>query len=244
MRDDGSGTRRGRSHEETMRLLPWYVNGSLPAAERAAFEAHLAVCLRCRAEVAREAGLAAALREAGETAPSPHPAQLARLVARLDEPEAVEPRRPARDAADFLRSLAAGTPHPVRWALAAQLLLVVLLAAALDWRPEPATAPGADVPPASFQTLSDPPAAAASPAGLRLRVVFAEETSERDLRALLHAVGARVVDGPSPLGVYTLEVPSGPAADPLEVVLQHLGSHPHVRFAAPAAGSAPGSEDP
>jgi anti-sigma factor RsiW len=223
-------------HDETERLLPWYANGTLAPGERAEVEAHLAGCPLCRDELAREQGLAAALRAAGEVAPSPHPAQLARLLARLDEPApalAPPPRRlPAR-----LRAVFAGTPRPVRWAMAAQLALLALLLASREWRPAPPAPAVNGAPAAVYHTLSDPAAPAAAARGPRLRVMFAEETSERELRALLRTVGGRIVDGPSPLGVYTVEVPAGPAADPVEAVLQHLRSNPRVRFAGLAAGS-------
>ena len=231
-----------RAHEELELLLPWYVNGTLEAAERAALDDHLAGCPRCRAELAREEGLAAALRAAEDVAPAPHPAQLARLLGRLDgEPRAERP--PRRRPAAHLAALWAGTPRPVRWAVAAQTLLVLALAAATGWRAGGAV----ETPAAEFRTLSDtapeapadtaPEAPAAAPAGAaRLRVLFAEETSARAVRAILERVGGRIVDGPSPLGVYTVEVPAGPAADPLEVVLDHLRAQPEVRFAGEAAG--------
>ena len=225
-----------RGHEELELLLPWYVNGTLEAAERAALDDHLAGCARCRAELAREEGLAAALRAAEDVAPAPHPAQLARLLGRLDgEPRAERLPR--------LAALWAGTPRPVRWAVAAQALLVLALAAATGWRAggvDPARETAAvETPAAEFRTLADttPETPAAAPAGAtRLRVLFAEETSARAVRGILERVGGRIVDGPSPLGVYTVEVPAGPAADPLEVVLDHLRAQPEVRFAGEAAG--------
>ncbi len=225
-----------RGHEELELLLPWYVNGTLEAAERAALDDHLAGCARCRAELAREEGLAATLRATEDVAPAPHPAQLARLMGRLDgEPRAERLPR--------LAALWAGTPRPVRWAVAAQALLVLALAAVTGWRAggaDPARETAAvQTPAAEFRTLSDtaPEAPAAAPAGaVRLRVLFAEETSARAVRAILLCVGGRIVDGPSPLGVYTVEVPAGPAADPLEVVLDHLRAQPEVRFAGEAAG--------
>jgi hypothetical protein len=226
-----------RKHEEMEQLLPWLANGTLAEGEREELERHLAACPVCGGELAREQALAGALRAAGEIAPSPHPAQLARLLARLDQPAAEPAPARRREFTPRLRRLAAGTPVPVRWALAAQLAVVVLLLATGDWRPEPPAAPeAAGQAAATFHTLSDPVSPTPS-SGLRLRVVVAEETTEHELRALLHTIGGRLVDGPSPLGVYTLEVPSGPAADPPEVVLQHLTAHPRVRFAAPAAGS-------
>ncbi|HVF60572.1 MAG TPA: zf-HC2 domain-containing protein [Thermoanaerobaculia bacterium] len=231
-----------RGHEELELLLPWYVNGTLEAAERAALDDHLAGCPRCRAELAREEGLAAALRAAEDVAPAPHPAQLARLLSRLDgEPRAERP--PRRRPAAHLAALWAGTPRPVRWAVAAQTLLVLALAAATGWRAggaDPARETAAvETGGAEFRTLADTASEtpAAAPAGAaRLRVLFAEETSARAVRAILERVGGRIVDGPSPLGVYTVEVPAGPAADPLEVVLDHLRAQPEVRFAGEAAG--------
>lgn len=229
-----------RGHEELELLLPWYVNGTLEAAERTALEDHLAGCPRCRGELAREEGLAATLRAAEDVAPAPHPAQLARLLSRLDgEPRAERPprRRPAR-----LSALWAGTPRPVRWAVAAQALLVLALAAVTGWRAEAwgadsvREAAAAENDAAEFRTLADEAPAAAPAGAARLRVLFAEETSVGAVRAILERVGGRIVDGPSPLGVYTVEVPAGPAADPLEVVLDHLRAQPEVRFAGEAAG--------
>ncbi|HEX5759875.1 MAG TPA: hypothetical protein VF121_11820, partial [Thermoanaerobaculia bacterium] len=102
------------------------------------------------------------------------------------------------------------------------------------WSAAGESAPAA--PAAEFRTLA---AAAPAPGAARLRVLFAEETSERALRAVLQRVGGRIVDGPSPLGVYTVALPTGPAADPLEVVVAHLRAQPEVRFAGPAAGGGP-----
>ncbi|HEX9671614.1 MAG TPA: zf-HC2 domain-containing protein [Thermoanaerobaculia bacterium] len=230
-----------RGHEELELLLPWYVNGTLEAAERTALEDHLAGCPRCRGELAREEGLAATLRAAEDVAPAPHPAQLARLLGRLDgEPRAERP--PRRRPAARLAALWAGTPRPVRWAVAAQALLVLVLAAVTGWRAEVwgadsvREAAAVENGGAEFRTLADEAPAAAPAGAARLRVLFAEETSAGAVRAILQRVGGRIVDGPSPLGVYTVEVPAGPAADPLEVVLDHLRAQPEVRFAGEAAG--------
>jgi anti-sigma factor RsiW len=231
MSDYGTGARRGR-HEEFERLLPWYVNGTLPDGERERVDQHLRECAGCRAEVEHDRGLAAAMRAAGEIAPAPHPAQLLRLLDRLERP-APAPARPRRRL-PRLPALLASTPAPVRWVLAAQLVLAVGLFAARDWRPEPAAGPQA---PATFQTLSDPVPAAAPAAAVRLRVLFTDDTPERELRRLVQEVGGHLVDGPTPLGVYTIEVPTGPASEPPEVVLEHLRSHPRVSFATFAAGS-------
>src|SRR5260370_36349639 len=75
-------------HENVWLLLPWYVNGTLQAAERRLVDDHLAACPSCLEELARSKALAAALRTRQESAPSPHPIQLARLIERIEASEA------------------------------------------------------------------------------------------------------------------------------------------------------------
>lgn len=217
-----------RSHQRVWELLPWYANGTLEPGERRTVEEHAARCERCRQELEECRQLGAALsplQDAGETAPTPHPARLARLMARVDQIEetgrASFPRR--------LRSLFAATPAPARRLLAAQLALIVLLAGAWAWKAVPA-APDA---PAEYRTLSDPapPAPAAS---LRVRVVFAEDATEQQIREVLLGVGGQLAGGPSPLGAYTVEIPSG--RDPVPIILSFLRSRPEVRFAEPLGG--------
>ena len=42
---------RGSPHEQAQQLLPWYINGTLEADERAMVEAHLSDCADCRADM-------------------------------------------------------------------------------------------------------------------------------------------------------------------------------------------------
>lgn len=208
MRPDGS--RRDRLHQRVAELIPWYVNGSLAPGERDLVAGHAAECAACGGELERERRLAAACRELEPPAPALHPAQVERLLSRLP---------PSRWA---------DVPRWARRLLAAQAAAVVLLAvgAAALWRQPP---------PAAFRTLSATGAAATAPAGVRLRLVFAETATEADMRRLLGALRGEVVGGPSPLGVYTVRLPAD--GEPLAVVLAHLRAQPQVRFAEPMAGS-------
>jgi anti-sigma factor RsiW len=79
---------REHLHQRVEQLLPWYANGTLAEAERRTVEEHLAGCPACRAELAGCRDLARAIDELGEVAPSPHPIQLSRLLARIDALEA------------------------------------------------------------------------------------------------------------------------------------------------------------
>lgn len=205
-----------RLHQRIWELLPWYANGTLPETEHRTVEEHAEQCQRCREELAACRRLGEAVRTSAAEPPVPHPARFALLKARLDQAE--ESR---------VRSLLDATPKAVRWLLAAQLAALLILAAGWMWR----TPPPPPAAPAEYQTLSDPVAASAGP---RVRVVFAEEATERQIRNLLLPIGGQLADGPSPLGVYTVELPEG--RDPLPVVLKHLRSRPEVSFAEPVAG--------
>lgn len=187
-------------------------------------------------------------------------AEAVALEESTDAPEAAAARRrsgrralgagpgPAVDAAHAgWRALASATPRPVRRLLAAQAAaLVVLLAGgvmlggALLGGDRPGGAPAAA--PGEFRTLSDP-APAIAPAGAgRVRVVFAEDAAASAVRDLLLAAGARVVDGPSPFGVYTV-APAAAGETGVGDLLARLREDPVVVFAEPALAAPPRPEE-
>jgi hypothetical protein len=222
-----------RSHQRTSELLPWYVNGSLAQPERERVEAHLAVCRRCQDEVRACRRTAAEVAGAGEVAPSPHPIQFQRVLARIEESEREERRHDGgwRILAPF-RSRVQATPRPLRGALVAQAAVIFLLVGFLAWdalRPVP---PAAGTSPAVYRTLSDP--APAPVPTVRLRVMFSPKATEREIRGLLLGIRGEITAGPSPLGLYTVEVPA--AGDPAAGVLARLRSEPQVTFAEPVSG--------
>lgn len=214
-----------RLHQRVWELLPWYANDTLEEGERRLVEEHTARCERCREETERCRQIGEAMLRSNETMPAPHPAQLARLMSRLDEAERSSPGQ-------RWKNLLVATPKAVRWTLAAQLAAVLLLTAGLIQSRE-ASVP-ASAPPAEYRTLSEPVESPAAAPVTRLRVVFAEEAAERQIRAVLLGVGGQIAGGPSPLGAYRVELPAG--RDPLPVVLAYLRGRPEVRFAEPIAG--------
>jgi len=220
-----------RIHRRIWELLPWYVNGTVSGADRERIEDHLTGCRRCRdeAEICRRTAMA--VKGLGDVAPSPHPVQLQRVLARIDrmeneagaaaeDGEREEPRGPS------VRRF--GMPRRAFQMLVAQAALIVLLAGVLVWR-ELRT----PLPPL-YQTLSD---SAPAPAGrmIHLRMMFSPKATEKEIRDLLLAVHGEITAGPSPIGAYTVEVT---AAYPVSVVLTRLRSDSLVTFAQPAAGSA------
>jgi anti-sigma-K factor RskA len=176
---------RGSPHEQAQMLLPWYVNGTLDAQEKADVEAHLAACAECRTDVEAERMLAAEL----ESMPLETAHGWEALARRLDvvapEPEP-EPARPIA----FLR-------RPVRlgWAIAAQALAAALVFAVMTAVPGAPSAP-------IYHALGS--RSAAAPANIV--VLFDPQTSEQAMRAALIEADARLVDGPTATGAYMAHV--------------------------------------
>ncbi len=207
---------------EIAERLPWFANGSLASAERRVIELHLDGCAACGAELERCEAERTALRSEPRAAPSPHPAQLGRLFERIDAgaTDAIEPDRDEASAPPWAGSaLLRRTPRPVRWILAAQLVTVLGLGLVVAQRE---TAPAAP-----FRTLST---AAVAPAAAALRVVFAAEATEAEMRAILLAAGVEIVSGPTPVGAYSIALRAGVER---AVALAALRSDPRVRFAEP-----------
>ncbi len=226
MRSGAERAERGnRLHRRVWDLLPWYANGTLEDGERRTVESHLAACSRCREELSACRGLGELLQQVPEIAPAPHPAHLARILEKIGDHERAAWQSPL----ESLRNLLTATPRPVRWALAAQLVLVLGLGLGLSLHRQPRQSPTA---PAAYRTLSDGPATTVPSS--RLRLVFAPGTTEQEIRDLLLGIRGQIVSGPSSLGVYTVEVPTGP--DPLDDVLTHVRKHRQVSLAEPVVG--------
>jgi anti-sigma factor RsiW len=213
---------RDRQHELVFESLPFYANGTLNRQETARVETHLEGCLSCRTELARWRDVAAAARSGPGWSPSS--ADWAAMEARIDRADG-----PVRDAGhgwwETVRSWFAISPPPMRWALATQAALVLVLGGALLLRPA-----GTKV----YETLSTPERAV--PSGrARLHVVFAEDATERDIRTALQEWKAVIVGGPSATGIYTVELPFATSERALvEEAAGKAKANAKIRFAAPA----------
>ena len=219
-------------HDAVWELLPWFVNGTLSASERLHIDQCLASCTACREELAQCRAVQGAVT--AEPAPvwTPSPASFATLMTRLGPttPASTPVRSRAEASQPFLARLAAWwghTPSVMQWALVAQVVVLVGLSALYASERRPA--------PQFYETLSSVPAPSPT-LPFRMRVVFAEDLTEKDLRALLTKVGGRIVDGPSPIGVYAIEVGfRGEAGQDPQSVVAAMRAHPSVRLVEPAS---------
>src|SRR5262249_38368757 len=122
-------------------------------------------------------------------------------------------RLPLGGLTDLLR----GTPGPMRWTVGVQAALVVLLLALATW-------PGALGPPPRYRTLAEREQPRSGQA--LLRVVFAEDATEGDIRMPLDKVQGTIVDGPSAMGTYTIALAArGPDAVAAAVTVLRADSH-------------------
>ncbi len=192
-------------HRLAFELLPWFVNETLDHAERAQVEQHLQECAACRRELDW-------LRELSSVYPQSELAidgelAFARLAPRL------EPQNARRRQWSWFYRLFRANPGWLKFAVAVQLGVIVALGWALAVHEAPA-----------YRPLGATPTRAAG----SIIVVFDPTAHESDVRRILRAAGARVVDGPTAANGYVLDV-----AGTADVALARLRTEPAVMLAEP-----------
>ena len=209
--------------ETILAAIPWYPDG-LSREECGAVEAHAADCRACRAELAfllgedEPAAIELADAEAVYT-------RVLERIARPDESE-VEGGGRAR----LARTFSQRAVQPV--SIAAGLMVALLsgmLTTGVIWTVR--VAPTYEV----YETASAAPVAApvATPDGVALEVVFRPDATAQEVVTSLRAVGASVVSGPTPRGVYRVRLAPGVTAEP---ALDELRGSGVAIFAEPSRG--------
>lgn len=179
-------------------LIPEYLNGTLDAGRRSELDAALRESPPLQAELDFWREVEArerALSAPGAGAEAELEFGLRRL---LRDVRAEAPARVPRDRTPWWRSLA----------IAASL--IVMLQSALLLR-------GVGGPEPGYRMLSG------VEAGATLQVIFAEDATAGQIRALLERQQLEVVGGPSALGVWRLALPQGQDPAPVIEMLQSQG---------------------
>lgn len=197
-------------HQEAWALLPWHANGTLRAEAATRLERHLRACLVCRRESELLKALASHVML--PRADSECEAALARLNARI----AHRVRR----------------PRQLPWAAAAMLTMSTML---LAWSAENAETSTEWLRNAGF-SMSPPRIEEVTrrPLGPQVNLVFYDDITERELRSLVLAIDAEVVEGPTPDGVYTLAFARQMSPGEVMEALRRLRHSRRVLFAEPA----------
>jgi hypothetical protein len=203
---------RALTHEQAWELIPWIANERIGGDEREAALAHLSECASCRDELDAQQRLRTLMRQPRNIDYSPGPS-LQKLLWRLDE---------VGDARNVMPPARAQRARPAhrwpRWMALAQAAAIAALAVALMFQVLGRSAP-------AYRTVTEP-----RPGNAALRIVFAPDTTVRDMQRLLSAAGTLIVDGPSPAGVYSLALPPGAGTEAAERAAEDLRSAPQVLF--------------
>lgn len=179
------------THQAVQELLPWYVTGTLEGNELQMVQDHLQTCSQCRSDIEWQHKLHAALPDDMDTSAS------------LDVEHALQRLRPQLETSprSFVRAglrkwrqaLSNGNGSWMRWALAAQFVVIAALAVLV-------ALPSGTAP--AYRVLGSPGNISAN-----LVVTLTPGASEEDIRHALQAAGARIVDGPTATDAYLLNVP-------------------------------------
>lgn len=215
-------------HARAELIIPWLVNGSLPADAEPALREHIATCPECREDYEEQLRVREAMRVEGPLVFAAE-SSYQKLLARLQKPEA---DWETSEEAPELDSMAATypirqIPPAVRWLAAAVILQAFALGVgAWMWHSSRAAS---DSP---YVTLTS--ASPSYDSGPRVRVLFRTDLSIGALQTVLQQSGAHIIDGPADGDVYTLGFASPPGSEAaLEKRIAALRANPAVLFAEP-----------
>lgn len=184
-------------------LLPWYLNHTLEKGEEETVHNHLLSCPICQQElevIEREREI---YRSLAEEIPVPHTFPL--LMEKIEKQErgGIWQRITALIPGD--------QPALATTLIVTQFVVITALVGLLATNPWGA---GEKI----YQTLSGPTAVTGE--GPRLLILFQDGVPEKTMREVILEIGGTIVRGPTPLGIYTVELRS--EVKPEE--LQHLVS--------------------
>ena len=213
---------------EAARLLPWFVTESLSAADTERVTRHLENCRTCRADLAHERTLRAALKADGPVEYAPQ-AGLAKTLARIDELTREAPSPLGEVATDRQIAPLRRRFTATQWLAAAAIVQAVGLGVLGG---SVLTRPAGERVGARYETLSS---LAPVANGARIRVVFTRSMTIVELTVLLGTHGLLILAGPSDAGVFTLGATDATFdRGRLDALLAGLRADPHVLFAEPA----------
>lgn len=198
----------GDMHEQTLKLLPWYLNGTLDDGEAAMVEAHLVECAACD----HEADAERALRNGVTSLASDVDHGWSAMRQKLEAAEAPAARP------SFLRQKGG-----LGWAMAGAMAASLVAVAVVSLQPAKPTD--------AYRVLGTAPGPAAPVANAV--VLFAPDVPASKMRNALAGANARITDGPLASGGYALRIPASERVKRLA----HLRTVPGVVIAEPMDAS-------
>jgi hypothetical protein len=215
------------NHREIIELLPWYANATLDENERRMVETHLADCRECAKEVESLTALRNVVLQAGNQVSAPSPLGLNRALAEIEDYEHARTRpgtfsRLGEQISIFWSGWWRPTPLFARSLIATQVVLLLALGTVTLYQHQH--------PNVIYTTSSG---SSSDKASTTIAVGFAVTASEQEIRETILAIKGKIVDGPTALGLYAIQVPiPRERSAEIEQVLQTLRQNSRViRFA-------------
>jgi len=242
MNDQPSKPHSGMSHDRGWELLPWLVNGTLSSDQADGVARHVAACEVCATEIQALQNLQEKMRNGDAVLLAPQTAWQ-KMVERLDREEELLTGHDAGIGRRGAQTLRANRSYwPTKWqaVAATQAVAILGLVATLVWQARTATNSATNLAadahaPAQYATLTATADAAIDTAATTtLRVVFHRDTPHVEINALLRALPAQIVAGPSEAGVYTLALT---ASETLPTLLTQLRGDTRVVFVEPSVAA-------
>jgi ribosomal protein L21E len=185
------------AHQEAQELLPWFVLGTLNAAETAMVQEHLRTCSQCQGDVELQRKMQAV--PLGLRVEIDVNSAFAKLKPQLAA--AVQEKKGPRFEGRLENLRQAARRWWMPWAIAGQAVALACLCVVV------------------MQKQADPVQYIALGAQVEdkgnMVVMFKPQTAESELRRILQGADARVVDGPLVTGAYVVHVNDGKRAQVL-----------------------------
>jgi anti-sigma factor RsiW len=197
--------------DEWKELIPLYLNGRLSEKERREFEDCLHQYPELRRELREFSEIKDVYKEIEKEVSIPSHFLYQRILRKV-ESETVESSPFLVKIKEFFRNCFS-SPQ-VSWSVAAVQLAIILLLLVNLFRGD------------GYVTLTSEDILKRE--GTGIHVIFNMESKEREIRAVLQKVGATIVAGPSPEGLYTIKIEK---KQDVEEVLKLLKETKIVRFA-------------
>jgi hypothetical protein len=185
-------------------LLPWYLNRTLEKTEHEAVKTHLRSCSICQEELAAIKREQKGYQAIAEKVPVPQ--TFPHLMEEIEKRERTIWQR--------IASLIP-QPHPTLAValIATQFIVIAGLIGLLALNPWGAGEK-------FYRTLSGPQAIEGK--GPRLSILFQDGVQEKTAREVILSINGTIVGGPTPMGIYTVELQSDLSPEELQGVISSL----------------------
>jgi len=186
-------------------LLPWYLNGTLEKSEQEAVKKHLRSCPICQEEFATIKEEQKRYQSTAEDIPVPQ--SFPHLMAAIEK----------REQGSVWQRIALLIPRPqpalAAAIIATQFIVIAGLVGLLTLNPWGAGE-------RFYRTLSGP--AAIEGKGPRLFILFQDGVQEKTAREVILEINGTIVRGPSPMGIYTVELRSEMNPEEIQGIISAL----------------------